>query len=198
MKNNTVGVVIVCYNTPGIISEAVNSIYKYVDEVFIVDNSDNDCYKECDKLSVKTDNVRVKHTNKNIGHGPGLNIGVSHLDTEYIICMDSDAVLIDPKVIKEMKQALRPGVYGSGKVLIVIDNIRYLWLPFCMFRKETFLEYSPFIHGGAPFLQAMKDIRGKMKIVQIPGFDKKVSHQGRATRKIAGDWRKSFGGRKGI
>ncbi|MFO8077487.1 MAG: hypothetical protein R6U21_02430 [Thermoplasmatota archaeon] len=62
MESNTIGVVIVCYNTPGIISEAVRSVCDYVDKICIVDNSDkdNDCFKECDKLSAKGDNSIIR------------------------------------------------------------------------------------------------------------------------------------------
>ena len=45
IKNNTIGVVIVCYNTPNIISRAVLSIINNVDDLIIVDYSDknNEC-----------------------------------------------------------------------------------------------------------------------------------------------------------
>ena len=189
-KIDNIGVVIVCYNTPNIISNAVKSVYPHVHQVCIIDNSDknNHCFSECDELSQKINNVFVHHTNANIGHGPGLNIGIEKLNTMYIICMDSDAFLIDLSIINEMKNELKPDVYGCGRVLNIPNNPDYLWLPFCMFKKETFLKYHPFINSGAPFEETMKDINGKLKLIHIPNLVQRVGHEGRATRKIVIDW----------
>ena len=197
---NDVGVVIVCYNTDDIIVNAVESIYKYVDVVYIVDNSDenNDCFRVCDELSNKYENVLVHHTKENIGHGLGLNTGINNINTKHIICMDSDTVLIEPNLINEMMQILEnDSVYGCGRVL-KLNGFDYLYLPFCMFKRDTFFKYSPFIHDGAPFRKTMNEIKNKKKIVQIPDFKKKIFHRGRSTREIAGHWRKGFGGKSGV
>lgn len=209
MKYENITVIIVCYNTPNIITNAVDSIIEYVNELIIVDNSDkkNDAYFECDILYQKYDNLKVIHTEKNIGHGPGLNLGVKNVNTEYFICMDSDAKLLDNNLLEEMIKTLEKdkNVYGCGKIIKQyvnlngkIKKIDYLYLPFCMINKNNFLNNKSFIHGGAPFIETMKNIYKKMKLIQIKDFDKKILHEGRQTRKIAGYWRKSFGGRKGV
>lgn len=204
---NNVGAVIVCYNTPGIISSAVLSIVNFVDRLIIVDNSDknNKAYEECEILFRKYDNISVIHTERNIGHGPALNTGIESLDTEYVICMDSDAVLLNGGLVDQMKEALKDsGVYGCGKVITTSSMINrgltipYLFLPFCMFKREVFNKHSKFINNGAPFKKTMTEIYKKMNLVGIEDFDKKLFHEGQATRRIAGDWRESFGGRRGI
>lgn len=200
-KSATVGVVIVNYNTPGIISEAVYSVHPYVNKVIIVDNSEktNPAYKECDVLD-KLRNVEVIHTRKNIGHGPALNRGIDHLTTDFIITMDSDALLTDPSVISEMMRELEnEKVYGCGMNEPINEDgfmdykgIPYLHPFFCMFTKRKFLQFSPFINHGAPFARTMKDIHGELTIKEIDLKDR-VLHEGKKTRKIAGrGWTKNW------
>lgn len=191
---------IVNYNTPEIITSAVNSIRNHVDKVIIIDNSDpdNPAFDECDRL--ESDNVRVMHTLSNIGHGPGLALGIKHLDTDLIICMDSDAELIDPGVIQEMRNALTYGVYGSGPVLTTDINghnsekgIDYLHPYFCMFRRNIYNMHEGFINHGAPFIRTMNQINGRLKVVNIPDITEKCYHHHRRTREIAGtDWLKNW------
>ena len=200
-----VSVIIVNYNTPGIISRAVNSICfdENVMTTYIVDNSDvgSPAYNECDLIASKSGqwpslaDIKVIHTGKNIGHGPGLNMGIEKTQTDCIIVMDSDAVLVDHTVIEEMHEAIQDeNVYGAGMVVRVDNNggnkkngeIEYLHPYFAMFRKYEFLQHSPFINHGAPWLRTMKEISGIKKVINIPEIDKKVWHEKRKTREIAG------------
>ena len=68
-----VGVMVVCYNTPAIISTAVMSVQPFVGAVIVINNSDitNPAYEECRELA-KLDRVTVSNTHSNIGHGPGV------------------------------------------------------------------------------------------------------------------------------
>lgn len=201
MKHKDVGAIIVCYNTPELIIRAVESIMEHVFYVYIVDYSDkgSECYEVCEELSDDNINVFDIQVKGNLGHGPGLNIGANICQSKYLIAMDSDAELLDPSLIDEMKAALEPDdVFGSGRVLTVQKNLPYLYMPFCMFKRDLFMASPRFIHDGAPFIEVMRWAKGKYKLVQIPDFDKKILHEGRATRKIAGHWRKGFGGKDGV
>jgi GT2 family glycosyltransferase len=193
---------VVCYNTEEIISRAVNLVREHVDKVVIVDNSDvnHPAYEECDGLG-EYDNVEVVHTYANVGHGPGLNIGIEKLNTEYIVCMDSDAYVLDSGVLKDMREALEEdNVYGCGLV-VTTDNkgfnrdygIDYLHPYFCMMKRTTFDKHHPFINHGAPFIRTMNEINGKMKVVNIPNIDKRVFHEHRRTVQVAGkDWLRNW------
>jgi len=194
----SIGCVIVCYNTPKIITRAVNSIRNYVDQVIVIDNSDvnNPAYAECETLGVD-----VVHTNANIGHGPGLNKGIEYIKTDYVICMDSDAVLNDHKVIKEMQKALNgKDVYGAGLVITTnktghnaVEGIDYLHPYFCMFKRSVFNMHTPFINHGAPFIRTMNEIDGKLKVIDIEGITYKCWHEHRRTREVAGNvWLKNW------
>lgn len=170
------GCVIVSYNVPKIITRAVKSIKPYVDDVIVVDHSDihNPAYKEADKLG-----VRVIHTGRNRGHGPGLDIGIRKLETDYVITMDSDAYIKDPDIIKRMKSKMNDDVYGVGYVIDRL-GIDYLHPYFALISRKAYLRYSPYINHGAPCLDAMKSIHGKMKVINIKMDG--VCHEHRATR----------------
>jgi GT2 family glycosyltransferase len=198
-NGNSIGVAIVCYNTPYIITTAVSSVQSYVSEVLIINSSDkeNKAFSECNNLAEIYDNVSVCNTYDNIGHGKGLNLAIEKLKSEFIICMDSDAELLDHTLIDDMLNYIKDdSVYGCGRVLRF--KTKYLYLPFCMIKKSTFNKYHPFVHSGAPFEKTMKDINGKKKLIDIPNFMSKLYHRGRATREIAGHWRKGFGGKDGV
>jgi glycosyltransferase involved in cell wall biosynthesis len=184
-----IGAVIVCYQTPEIIKKAVESVKPYVKTVTVVDNSPkgSECYKVCDTLG-----VNVYHTEKNIFHGPALNLGINITDTEYILIMDSDAYLTDssilPKYIEELKD---PSVYAVGhKVERVPEKsmykreFDYLRPYFAMFKKNSYYLYEPFKHHGAPWCYAMIDIWNKKRVVEIRGDY--VIHDKQQTRKVAG------------
>lgn len=193
-----VGVMVVCYNTPAIISTAVMSVQPFVGAVIVINNSDitNPAYEECRELA-KLDRVTVSNTHSNIGHGPGLNIAVGLMKKEYLITMDSDAVLLQPTLIGEMLQHIKgDDVYGVGRV--VFFKTPYLYLPFAMIKRSMFYQYKPFIHSGAPAGEMMKSIDKKKRLVNLPDIMSKIQHEGRATRKIAGHWRKGFGGKDGV
>jgi GT2 family glycosyltransferase len=175
-----VGCVIVSYNVPEIISRAVNSIRDYVDEVVIIDSSSKDspAYKEADSLG-----VTVKHTEKNVGHGNGLDMGIRMLDTEYVIIMDSDAEVKDGTIVQDLLNLMEDDVYGVGKTF---DNISrwvgapYLHPYFALIRRSSYLKYHPICNGAAPTAKAMQSIKGKMRVVSTDMS--KVWHQNRATR----------------
>lgn len=171
-----VGCVIVSYNVPGIITRAVKSIQPYVDEVIIIDHSqrDNKAYAEADELG-----VQVLHTHRNLGHGPGMHMGIKNLNTEYVIVMDSDTEVKDGSIVQDMISMMKPGVYGVGRVIERL-GVNYLHPYFAMIRRSSYLKYAPFIHHGAPCKDAMASIWGKMEVVDMDMS--KVWHEHRRTR----------------
>lgn len=170
------GCVIVSYNVPKIISRAVKSIKPHVDDIIVVDHSErsNPAYGEADRLGVK-----VIHTRHNYGHGPGLDTGIRRLKTDYVVTMDSDCMLKDPAILKRMKLKMTDGVYGVGYVIDRL-GINYLHPYFAMINRRAYLKYKSFVNHGAPCVEAMKSIHGKMKVINI-NMDG-VFHEHRATR----------------
>ena len=198
----TIGLAIACYNTPEHIRTAVNSVFRHVDNVMIIDNSSPDdlCVAVCDELA-ELPNVEVIHIGRNIGHGPAIALALECLKNELIIIMDSDAELLDPSLIDDMRKAMQEGIYGAGDVFVNSSygyNVPYLVGHFCMIRRRYYFEHYPFINNGAIMIYTMVDIMGKKRLANIKDFNERVFHEGRATRKVAGNWRHSFGGRNGV
>ncbi len=204
-KNYKIGVIIVCYNTPELITKAINSVVtaKGV-RVVIVNNSPagSECFKTCDKLSAYT-NVDVIHTGKNIFHGPALHKGLESLNTEYACVMDSDTVVKNKDVFDTCIEILRDRtIYavggsvehvGHGNKLYQGHAFDYLRPWFGMFRLENYYKFSPFVHHGSPWCQSMIDIKGLMRVVQIPDAGKYVQHKSGGTHSIAkGKWLKGW------
>lgn len=196
-KKYRIGVVVVCYETPDLIYRAVNSVVS-VDgvRVMIVDNSspDSDCWKACDKLALN-ENVEVVHTGANIFHGPGLHKGIGSLSTEYICVMDSDAEVVDVSVLDKMIKVLRDDEiyavglkvshFSKGNKYYSGHEFDYLKPWFAMFKIDNYYKFSPFIHHGAPWCQALMDIAGIKRVVAIDNPEKYVKHKNHGTYNAA-------------
>lgn len=171
-----IGCVIVSYNVPGIITRAVKSIKPYVDEVIIIDHSQskNKAFGEADKLGVK-----VLHTHRNLGHGPGMDMGIKRLNSDYVIVMDSDTQVKDGSIVSDMLDMMEPDVYGVGRVIERL-GVSYLHPYFAMIRRSSYLMYEPFVNHGAPCKDAMQSIHGKMEVIDMDMS--KVWHEHRRTR----------------
>ena len=54
-------------------------------------------------------------------------------------------------------------------------------------KKDVYLQYSPFVHHGAPWCQSMIDIYGKKKVIAI--MPEAVVHEGKQTINVVNrDW----------
>ncbi|MFA5453305.1 MAG: glycosyltransferase family 2 protein, partial [Candidatus Methanomethylophilaceae archaeon] len=88
--------VIVSYNGEKILKTTINSIRKFHPDMnlIIVDGSDvNDgCYKYIQKLPDQR--TKVYHVSRNIGHGRGLVLGISYVQTPFFLTIDSDIEML--------------------------------------------------------------------------------------------------------
>lgn len=94
MMKISISVVIVTYNSVGIIDECLNSLYKYNDvgeelEVIVVDNCSCD-YCDLKKILQKYPNVKLFKNNINGGYGQGNNLGINNATGDIICIMNPD------------------------------------------------------------------------------------------------------------
>jgi glycosyltransferase involved in cell wall biosynthesis len=137
----------------------------------------------------------VKNTNKNIGHGPGMVMGIELCKTEYFLLVDSDVVINKAEIIEEMVCfSKRHSKYGTGQVIFINDKgmnfepgefhlaIPYIHPHFALINKLEYLKYSPIINHGAPLILAMQSL--KRANIEINEFDvwRWVTHKERGTR----------------
>ena len=152
-------------------------------KLIIIDNSNigSQCYKGVQKL--KSDINEVYYFRNNIGHGKGLNFGISKAVTPYVLIMDSDTeILKDP--LPEMLKDMDENTYGVGCIIDVgrdgydylafkhhKEPIRYLHPFFALINREMFHKYQPFVHHGAPWYKAAVQIHDLKQEYLIKHFN---------------------------
>lgn len=100
-----VSVVVPCYNEADNVEEVVDALDKLVypnfDIICINDGSKDATGEILDSLLPRYPRLRVVHQAKNQGKAVGLNTAAAVADSEYLLCIDGDAIL-DPHVIPWM------------------------------------------------------------------------------------------------
>lgn len=180
---NNVTAIIVNYNTPDLLKACVASIRKHYPtlDIVIVDGSETDeTHREL--RDTHTFTIPVKF---NIGHGPGLNMGIRACETDYVLLVDSDVTIDKPGVIEELLK-IPSYAYGCGQVVEVNEHgsnvekgIRYLHPHFALINRTAWGMFPPFMNHGAPLLNTMK---AKPHVVNFPWLEKYITHKGRGTR----------------
>lgn len=192
--NNVIGIT-VCYNTPDMIKNAIESVLKFNPElkIMIIDNSPSgsECYFVVDNLCKRYKNVMCYHTEYNIGHGEALHLGISLTSEKYILVFDSD-IIMKRSPINEMIGQMAFNIYGIGQIVQsdlrgrnVEKGINYLHPYFCLLNRVNYDKFRPYFHHGAPALNAMIDLSHKRgcKLIDFDLSDY-VIHLERGTRNI--------------
>lgn len=188
--NDNITGVCVTYKYKDLIERAYTSIRSFHPEmkILIIDGSspEHDCYEYLD--TVIDDNLKIIHTGKNIGHGKGLDYGISHTDTPFVLTFDSDIVMTKSP-IEKMLEMFESDTYGVGYIektdLYGFDYgaiprymsrgwMKYLHPYFSLLQLKEYYKFSPYIHHGAPWVQAAlsihrKGLSGKV-IKEFPGL----------------------------
>lgn len=191
---NNLTAIIVSYNTCDLLQAAYESLRRFYPlmPVVIVDNSDltNPCYRYARKIAYGP--TRCVSNNGNFGHGPGMVLGISCVETEYFLLMDSDTEMYRSDVLEGMMEIATPEIYGVGQIMQVdfdgmncIQGVAYLHPYFALVNKKVYQKFSPIINHGAPMLSAMIDLNENMKynLNSFPVTDH-VRHHERGTRKL--------------
>ena len=185
--------VCVCYNTKDLVKRAYESVRSFHPDmsIIIVDNSDTSsdgasCRKYTKSLS--DDKTSVVFTDGNIGHGRGLVVGLSKVNTPFALLFDSDIEMLKSPV-QAMFDMMEEDTYGVGYTeKTAFDGfewgckpihqkqgwMKYLHPYFCLIQMKEYKKYRPFIHHGAPAVNTMLDIyrrglSGKV-IKEFPGL----------------------------
>ncbi|MGJ8684491.1 MAG: glycosyltransferase family 2 protein [Nonlabens sp.] len=103
-----VSIIIVNYNTPDLVAQAVSSVYKYLDlqlfEVIVVDNASTKGSIE-NAMAAFPEVILIK-SEENLGFGRANNLGYQHAQGTYILLLNSDAYLVDSSSIPMMMDYL--------------------------------------------------------------------------------------------
>lgn len=113
-------VIIVNYNTPTQVKEAVSSIYSYITtltfEIIVVDNGSVQGSIEEELMSFPE--VHLIKSKENLGFGRANNLGFEYAKGDYLFLLNSDAYLIDsfsvPTMIDYLAQHKDVGIVGPN------------------------------------------------------------------------------------
>lgn len=186
-----VTVIIVSYNTYQLMRECYNSLRKFYPTIpcVLIDGSDEG--DKCHEF-VKTRNTKynkIFSLKKNIGHGPGMVLGIENCETEYFLLMDSDVVMKRPVLGIMLRLFETLDIYGVGNVIKVNqkgindpNGYDYLHPHFALIKKSEYLKFDPIINHGAPMIKAM--ISGADHGVYSMDLTEYITHHERGTRNL--------------
>jgi len=192
--------IVVCHNTKNLIRQAYNSVREFYPHmpIIIVDGSDRNSPCAMYVSDLVVENTTIIHPGRNIGHGRGMHLGITHVKTKYALIFDSDTRLL-ADCIPAMLEKMEEDTFGVGSVIYVNVGgnatkprpgklaIPYLHPFFHLINIQNYRKYKPYIHHGAPCLSTMYDIYEKglsnRVLINLPGITGIVYHEGRGTRK---------------
>ena len=90
ITRQNLSVIIVSYKSDHVIENCINSIESEV-EIIVVDNSNNDKFKE--RIETKYKNVKCILSKENLGMGGGNNLGIKNVNKDFALILNPDAAL---------------------------------------------------------------------------------------------------------
>ena len=90
ISRQNLSIVIVTFKSDDVIHQCIKSIDDKI-RIIVIENSNNEKFKE--ELEREYKNVRCYLASKNLGMGPGNNLGISKCDTNYILILNPDVIL---------------------------------------------------------------------------------------------------------
>jgi hypothetical protein len=173
------------YKTPDLIYKQYESVREFYPKIDyrIIDGSD-DGKNYFNDLEKKDNKFTIKRFGYNIHHGPGMDYGIKSSNKDYLLIIDSDVSLKKP-IIEEMLNLFTG--YSVGKIKIMNSegytsnqknikgelNFIYPYVhPYCMLiKKDSYLNFKPFIKHGAPCIESMIDLYNKNKTNLLTNFE---------------------------
>jgi hypothetical protein len=156
------------YNTPELLERLLSSFRKFYNIPFLVIDGSNNANFNLIKSFDKIYDVEIYHVNYNIHHGPGIAYAFENLQSEQILILDSDVMVLNNGFIEDLQNDLDEKSYGIGDVQIVDKKgrnvkkgIEYLHPACCLINRKVALNYSLPIKHGAPMINAMNELHEK-------------------------------------
>jgi hypothetical protein len=192
---NNITAITVVHNTPELVIRAITSIKKHYPELPILIINGSNLDSECTHIlnSIQDDYITLVNVGYNIGHGKGMHLGLTTIETDLALIFDSDIYLKNGTIIEQMIDRIEYK-YGVGEIVKTNDEgynkeggeIKYLHPYFMLLDVKQYFKHPPFVHHGAPCYKAMNEINksgcGQL-LVEIELSDY-VRHDGRGTRNI--------------
>ena len=114
-----VDVVIATYNRANQISETLDNVLQYKDDInkiFVVNNNSEDNTKEVLKEFHDNEKIEIIHSPENLGASGGKNIGLKKSVADVAIVIDDDAIFFSDNPIQEVKK-----IFSDDKKIGIIQ-----------------------------------------------------------------------------
>jgi GT2 family glycosyltransferase len=202
MKLDNLTAVTVCCNTPQLLKDSVFSIRKFYPELRIIIINGSTVGHECDHYCKDLNNpfIEVANVGYNIGHGPGMNLGITMADTDFVLLFDTD-ITLKGMPLQRMMELFEEDTFGVGEViyddqLIGPYNIKFgkgeekfsvLHPYFHIIQKKVYRKFLPYVQSGGPCFLTALDIFSQGlsdKILKPFPVRDYVDHTWRGTRDV--------------
>lgn len=121
--NVKLSVLIVYYKTPGLLIDCLQSLFSFSHahmDVWVIDNDSNDGIEQT--LQLKFPNVHYRNTGYNAGFARANNLGIIQSDSEFVLLLNSDTIVINDAVNRCLHEMERSDVVASGVQLLNQDG----------------------------------------------------------------------------
>ena len=120
ISRQNLSIIIVTFKSEKVIHQCLNSIPKEI-QVIIVENSNDQNFKQIIEKNYK--NVKCILSPKNIGMGPGNNLGLKNIKTDYAFILNPD-VILQSNTIDEIINA-QNNIESFALIAPISDEIKY-------------------------------------------------------------------------
>ncbi len=193
MSLSHVSVAVIHYQTPALLDECVCSFTSFYPDVplLIVDNGSQDESPATIRTLVQDlRNVSAMMLRENRYHGPGMDIALRELESDYVFFLDSDTVTQRGGFLEEMAAlCASPDIYGVGRIVRVnrrgfaaSTGFPALASSYMLIDRKIYHTLPPFAHHGFPALQNFRAARKAAcgRLVEYP-VNEYIDHLGRGT-----------------
>jgi len=192
---NRVTTVIVNYQTPHLLRNAVHSFKDHYPEsrVLIFDNGSKDNSKEviANLQNRYSDSIQTHFEEENMYHGPALDKSIRMLvKTEFCFFLDSDTVTKKKGFLEKGLDVLtsEKSNYALGYKLNVNkrgfkdpSGIPIILTPYVLMKTSPYQKFPPFFHHGQPVLNNFREAQiDGYKLIHFP-MDDYIDHLWRGT-----------------
>ena len=158
IKKEDLTIVIVTFESEHVIYECIKSIDEELD-IIVIDNSNN--FKLKNQIEKKYKNTKCILSSENLGMGPGNNLGIENVKTNYALIINPD-VILEKNTINELIEASKK-IDKFAIIAPISDNRDYP--NYKLFKKTFSSNINPFkvksIDGFAMLfnLKRLKEIK---------------------------------------
>jgi len=204
------------FRTPALIKNAYKSFRMFYPrmKLYIVNNSglEDPCTDFIYGLIDRDFNTILINSDKNVGHGDGMCLGLKHIKEDYAFIFDSDVVFKVGGFLEQMIMMMEDDTYAIGEVLMLDEGGRNVPLnyggiivptifeAYALFSIDNYYKYHKFTKFGIPPFMAAKEIQKRglsNKIIKSFPMRKHLVHLSGGTRAQFGDCEDIVDGFKG-